>query len=174
VVDVEIVVELRFLAVSACWPVSVQPSRAFGFKAVTHGDYYEKFTLPKKPARLVVMFKEALVNIVEGTQGGLAGLLMDFEGIPLETYSRPESAFDIEVVGAEISVVVKAIQRASEMLEAGETQEVAFKSDKMVTIIRVVNDTYFLALALEPDGNFGKGRFLMRVAAPRLKTELEA
>ncbi len=148
--------------------------RILGFLAVTHWDNYEKFTWPKKPATLVIMFKEALVNIVDGTQGGLAGLLMDFEGIPLETYSRPEAAFDIEIVGAEISVVVKAIQRASEMLEAGETQEVAFKSDKMVTIIRVVNDTYFLALALEPDGNFGKGRFLMRVAVPGLKSELEA
>jgi predicted regulator of Ras-like GTPase activity (Roadblock/LC7/MglB family) len=120
------------------------------------------------------MFKEALANIVDSTPGGLAGLLMDFEGIPLETYSRPESALDIEVVGAEVSVVVKAIQRAAEMLEAGETQEVAFKSDRMVTIIRVVNETYFLALALEPDGNFGKGRFLLRVAAPQLKSELEA
>jgi len=135
---------------------------------------HEKFTSPEKPARLKTMFKEALANIVEGTPGGLAGLLMDFEGIPLETYSRPEAVLDIEMVGAEVSVVVKSIQRASEMLEAGETQEVAFKSDRMVTIIRVVNETYFIALALEPDGNFGKGRFLLRVAAPRLKSELEA
>ena len=94
------------------------------------------------------MFKEALANIVDGTPGGLAGLLMDFEGIPLETYSRPESVLDIEVVGAEVSVVVKAIQRAAEMLEAGETQEVAFKSDRMVTIIRVVNETYFLIVTV--------------------------
>jgi predicted regulator of Ras-like GTPase activity (Roadblock/LC7/MglB family) len=120
------------------------------------------------------MFKEALEKIVEGTQGGLAGLVMDFEGIPLETYSRSESEFDIEVVGAEVSVVVKAIQRASEMLEAGEAQEVAFKTERMVTLIRIINDTYFLALALEPGGNFGKGRYLLRLAAPQLKTELEA
>ena len=119
------------------------------------------------------MFKEALANIVDNTPGGLAGLLMDFEGIALETYSRPEAVMDIETVGAEVSVVVKAIQRASEMLEAGETQEVAFKSDRLVTIIRVVNETYFIALALEPDGNFGKGRFLLRVTAPQLKSELE-
>ena len=120
------------------------------------------------------MFKEALENIVEGTQGGLAGLLMDFEGIALETYSKAEATFDIETVGAEVSVVVKAIQRASEMLEAGDTQEVAFKSSRWVTLIRVVNETYFLALALQPDGNYGKGRYLLRVAAPRLKSELEA
>lgn len=120
------------------------------------------------------MFKEALQNIVEGTQGGLAGLLMDFEGIALETYSKSEASFDIETVGAEVSVVVKAIQRASEMLEAGETQEVAFKSTRMVTLIRVINDTYFLALALQPDGNYGKGRYLLRVTAPQLRSELEA
>jgi len=119
------------------------------------------------------MFKEALQNVVEQTQGGLAGLLMDFEGIPLETYSTPDTPFDIEAVGAEISVVVKAIQRASEMLDAGETKEVAFKTDKMVTLIRVINESYFLALSIEPDGNFGKGRYLLRIAAPKVLDELE-
>lgn len=133
----------------------------------------EKFTRGQKKDSLIPMFKEALQNIVEGTQGGLAGLLMDFEGIALESYSTSEANFDIETVGAEVSVVVKAIQRASEMLEAGETQEVAFKSTRMVTLIRVINETYFLALALQPDGNYGKGRYMLRVAAPQLRSELE-
>jgi predicted regulator of Ras-like GTPase activity (Roadblock/LC7/MglB family) len=118
------------------------------------------------------MFKEALRNIVEGTDGGLAGLLMDFEGIPVETYSRNESSVDIESVGAEVSVVVKAIQRATQMLDAGETREVAFKSDKLVTLIRVINESYFVAVALTPEGNLGKGRYLLRVLAPELADEL--
>jgi predicted regulator of Ras-like GTPase activity (Roadblock/LC7/MglB family) len=119
------------------------------------------------------MFREALQGVVDGTEGGIAGLLMDFEGIPLETYARKESGFDIEVVGAEVSVVVKAIQRATEMLDAGDTQEVAFKSDKMVTLIRVLNSSYFIALTIDPDGNLGKARYLMRIAAPALLQELE-
>ena len=119
------------------------------------------------------MFKEALQTAVDRTDGGVAGLLMDFEGIPVESYSREASAFDIEAVGAEVSVVVKAIQRASEMLEAGDTREVAFKSEKMVTLIRVINDSYFVAMTLVPDGNFGKGRFMLRLLAPQLKSELE-
>ena len=118
------------------------------------------------------MFKEALQGIVDGTDGGLAGLLMDFEGIPLETYAKDETPFDVEAVGAEISVVVKAMQRAIEMLDAGDTKEVAVKSEKMVTLIRVLDETYFLALAMKPDGNFGKGRYLLRVAAPKLVEEL--
>jgi predicted regulator of Ras-like GTPase activity (Roadblock/LC7/MglB family) len=118
------------------------------------------------------MFKEALKGVVDGTEGGLAGLLMDFEGIPLEIYAKDGAPFDIEAVGAEVSVVVKAIQRATEMLDAGVTKEVAFKSDKMVTLIRVLNDNYFLALTMDPDGNFGKGRYMLRRMAPGLLEEL--
>jgi predicted regulator of Ras-like GTPase activity (Roadblock/LC7/MglB family) len=118
------------------------------------------------------MFKETLQTVVNGTEGGLAGLLMDFEGLPLESYSTENSQFDIEAVGAEVSVVVKAIQRASEMLEAGDTREVAFKSAKMVTLIRILNENYFIALTMVPDGNFGKGRYMLRVAAPKLLEEL--
>jgi len=80
---------------------------------------------------------------------------------------------DIEAVGAEVSVVVKAIQRATEMLEAGDTREVSFKSDKMMTLIRVINDSYFVAMTLSPEGNFGKGRYMLRLLAPQLKSELE-
>ncbi|MEZ4372454.1 MAG: hypothetical protein R3B07_16625 [Polyangiaceae bacterium] len=119
------------------------------------------------------MFREALEGVVEGTDGGLAGVLMDFEGIALETYVKPEAGMDIEAIGAEVSVVVKAIQRATEMLDAGDTKEVSFKSERMVTLIRVVNEMYFLALTMKPDGNFGKGRFMLRTTAPRLLSELE-
>jgi predicted regulator of Ras-like GTPase activity (Roadblock/LC7/MglB family) len=118
------------------------------------------------------MFKQTLQGVVDGTHGGIAGLLMDFEGIPLESYAR-SGDFDIEAVGAEASVIIKSIQRATEMLEAGETREVSFRSERMSTVIRVINDNYFVAVALAPGGNLGKARFLLRVAAPRLRDELE-
>ncbi len=119
------------------------------------------------------MFKESLQGIVDSTDGGLAGVVMDFEGIPLEVYTRNEGPFDMEVVGAEVSVVVKAIQRTTQMLEAGETKEVAFKSEKLTTLIRVINEGYFMAVTMTPDGNMGRARYLMRVCAPKLKKELE-
>ncbi len=118
------------------------------------------------------MFKEALQELVEGTEGGLAGLLMDSEGIALESYARPDSPFDINTVGVEFSVVISSIKRASEMLEAGSTNEIAIGSDRLITLIRMLGDTYFLALAMSPDGNFGKGRYLMRTCAPKIIAEL--
>lgn len=124
------------------------------------------------PITLYRMFREALKEVVEGVGGGVAGMLMDFEGIPLDSFTRENAVFDIEAVGAEASVLVKSIQRATEMLDAGETQEVSIKSEKMVTLIRVLNETYFMAIALEPDGNLGKARYLLRVTAPKLLAEL--
>ena len=42
------------------------------------------------------MFKETLKELVEGTEGGLAGLLMDSSGIALESYAKDDSPFDIK------------------------------------------------------------------------------
>lgn len=119
------------------------------------------------------MFKEALAHVVDGTEGGLAGLLMDFQGVAVETYTRQGAGLDMDMVGAEFSVVIKSIQRAAESLDAGRAQEVAVSVDKMITVIRVLNADYFVALAMKPDGNIGKGRFLLRTAAPKLLAELE-
>jgi predicted regulator of Ras-like GTPase activity (Roadblock/LC7/MglB family) len=117
------------------------------------------------------MFKEAIRDVVEGTDGGLAGILMDFEGIAIDSYVKGES-LDINAVGAEYSVILKSILRATESLEAGGAREIAIQSDKLTTLIRILTDEYFLALTLTPDGNFGKGRYLMRTAAPKLIEQL--
>ncbi len=118
------------------------------------------------------MFKEALQELVEGTEGGLAGLLMDSSGIALESYAKADSPFDINTIGIEFSVVISSIKRASVMLEAGKAHEIAVGSDRLVTIIRTLGESYFLALAMTPEGNFGKGRYLMRTAAPKIMAEL--
>ena len=116
------------------------------------------------------MFKTILQDVVDKVEGGLGALLMGFDGIPVEQYS-PEG-YDIETLGMEFSVVLKDICRATASLEAGDTSEVAFRAEKVTTIIRLLNDEYYVALALKPDGNLGKGRFLLRLAAPRLAAEL--
>lgn len=118
------------------------------------------------------MFKDALRDLVEGTEGGLAALLMDSSGIALETYSRDGAPFDINAIGVEFGVVLGSIKRASEMLEAGSANEIAVGSERLMTLIRTLGDTYFLALAMTPEGNVGKGRYLMRTAAPKLIQEL--
>lgn len=117
-------------------------------------------------------FQAVLKEVVENTDGGLATLLMDFEGIELGSYSKPDAPFDITTIGIEFSVVLKSIQRAAQMLDAGETAEVAIQAEKVTTLIRIVSDTYFLAFSMTPDANIGKARYLLRTRVPVLRKEL--
>jgi len=118
------------------------------------------------------MFKETLREIVEKTEGSLAGVVMDSAGVAIESFAREDAGFDIDAVGIEYGVLLGSIRKATEQLEAGLTQEVAIGTDKMLTLIRTLGESYYLALTLRPDGNYGKGRFLMRCALPKLMAEL--
>jgi predicted regulator of Ras-like GTPase activity (Roadblock/LC7/MglB family) len=114
------------------------------------------------------MFKEILQDLVDRTDGGVAGLLMASDGIAIDQYSRGDGPFDIESVGMEYSVVLKGVQRAAEMLDAGSTEEVSVQTERLTTIVRMLSDEYFVALAVAPGGNLGKARYLLRVSAPKL------
>lgn len=118
------------------------------------------------------MFKDTLRDIVEQVDGAIAGLIMDSSGIPLERYTKQGATIDIDTVGIEFSVVISAVKQATAMLESGPARELSVATPKMTTVIRMLNDTYFLAVALTPAGNVGKGRYLMRTAAPKLIAEL--
>jgi hypothetical protein len=81
------------------------------------------------------MFKDALRDLVDGTEGGMAGLLMDSSGIALETYAKDDAPFDINTIGIEFSVVIGSIKRAAEMLGPAAPR-IAVGTDRLVTIIR--------------------------------------
>ena len=86
------------------------------------------------------MFQDALREIVDRTEGGVAGLIMDSEGIAVESYARDGAPFDITTIGIEFGVVLGSIKRAAESLEAGKAHEVAIGTDKMITLIRTLGD----------------------------------
>jgi predicted regulator of Ras-like GTPase activity (Roadblock/LC7/MglB family) len=112
------------------------------------------------------MFREILQEIVESTEGGTAGLLMGFDGIAIDQYNAGGGAFDVESVGMEYTVVLKGVQQAAEMLDAGTTNEISVQTERLTTVVRMINEEYFAAVTLHPDGNLGKARFLLRVKAP--------
>jgi len=118
------------------------------------------------------MFKEPLQKVVDNVEGGIAGLVMGFDGIAVEAYTREGHKIDINTVGMEFSFILTQVRKAAEILDVGKLNEVVIKAEKLTLVIRVLNPDYFLALALAPEGNFGKGRYLMRVVAPALQAEL--
>ena len=117
------------------------------------------------------MFETRLKDAVESVKGGEAVILMGFDGIPVDSYETTKK-WDIETVGMEFSVVLKEVRKAAELLNVGPADEMTIRTDKMATVLRVVNDGYFLAMALSPGGNVGKAKYVLRVLVPGLKEDL--
>jgi predicted regulator of Ras-like GTPase activity (Roadblock/LC7/MglB family) len=118
------------------------------------------------------MFQDNLKRLVSETEGGVAGLLMGFDGIAVDSYSAPDGGIDIQTVGMEFSFILTQVRKAAEILEVGAVQEIAIRAASLTILIRTVSTDYFVALAIRPDGNFGKGRYLLRVVAPKLQAEI--
>jgi predicted regulator of Ras-like GTPase activity (Roadblock/LC7/MglB family) len=118
------------------------------------------------------MFKDVLREVVERTEGGVAGLVMGFDGIAIERYLKSGADLDVESIGMEFGILLQQIGKAAEQLDAGAMQEVSVRAEKQTTVMRLLNDEYFVALTLEPGGNLGKGRFLLRTLTPKLLDEL--
>lgn len=116
-------------------------------------------------------FNEVVANIVESVHGGLAAVIMASDGIAVADYVKPGESLDIQTLGVEYSGVLSEMKKASEVLEAGKLEEVTICSESLTFIIRLITDEYFIALALSPEGNYGKGRYLVRVTAPELVEE---
>jgi len=118
------------------------------------------------------MFQAVLKDVVEATDGGVASVVMDLDGIALESYAKPDAPLDIMTVGIEVSVVLRSARQAATALGAGEATEVAIMTERMTTLVRLITPQYFMALSLGPGGNVGKGRYLLRTRAPELVGEL--
>ena len=113
------------------------------------------------------MFGSILQDTVENVKGAHAAILMGFDGIPVDAYTGNADS-DIESIGMEFSVLIKEIQSAAQQLEAGRANEITIRTEKFSTILRILNDEYFLAIAVGADGNLGKARYLLRMAVPKL------
>jgi predicted regulator of Ras-like GTPase activity (Roadblock/LC7/MglB family) len=120
----------------------------------------------------VPVFKNILRDVVENTDGAVASILMGFDGITVESYNGGRGSVDMESVGSEYSQVLTQVKTAANMLDMGTAKEVSVQAENLVTVMRVLNDEYFVALAIKPNGNIGKGRFLLRLQSGKLLESL--
>lgn len=118
------------------------------------------------------MFKQSLERIVEGTPEGTGAILMGYDGIAIDTYRDPESDVDLNLMGIEFSSIVKEIMQTAEILQSGELEEVAIKTDRCYIVLRHLTDEYFVALILKSSGNFGQGRYRLLRESFWLREEL--
>jgi predicted regulator of Ras-like GTPase activity (Roadblock/LC7/MglB family) len=111
--------------------------------------------------------------MVDRLSGGVAGILMGFDGIAVDSYTKPgEESLDIQTLGMELAHAIGAMRKAAEQLEVGQLNELSLKADKLVVFVYLVNEEYFIACAVKPEASFGKARYLMRLLAPKIQAEL--
>jgi predicted regulator of Ras-like GTPase activity (Roadblock/LC7/MglB family) len=118
------------------------------------------------------VFNEQLKKIVDRIDGGVGGLIMGLDGIAVASYLADNSKMDITTLGMEFSFILTQAKKASDILKLGGMEEFAIRAESLVLVIRMLSADYFLAVVLRSDGNFGKCRYLMRVAQPRISAEL--
>jgi predicted regulator of Ras-like GTPase activity (Roadblock/LC7/MglB family) len=118
-------------------------------------------------------FRTHLESVVNQVDGALACSVMGFDGISVETHQK-EEAGELELNGAwvEYANLLSQLKLAAETLKTGDVQEVSINSEHVLTLMRLISPEYFLVLALRADGNYGKGRYVLRVTAPRIRAEL--
>jgi predicted regulator of Ras-like GTPase activity (Roadblock/LC7/MglB family) len=115
-------------------------------------------------------FSDILKDVVGGTEGAIGALIVGLDGIPVEEYSVSKD-MDIQSMTVEYSSLLKEIEKGSQAAQMGSTREVTVIADKAMIMLRRLNEEYFFVLVIKPDGNFGKGRFLLRMSVPRLLKE---
>jgi predicted regulator of Ras-like GTPase activity (Roadblock/LC7/MglB family) len=121
--------------------------------------------------------RKPLEAICAGLPGVVTATIMGVDGLPVDSFvqeqaSSSESAPDVESLLVEFTGLIAQVQRSAQMFAAGGLEELSIASEHLITIIRPINDEYFLAVAMLPHANTGKGRYLVRIHAPRLASAL--
>jgi predicted regulator of Ras-like GTPase activity (Roadblock/LC7/MglB family) len=126
-------------------------------------------------------FSAILRTIVEGCGGGIGAALMGNDGIPIDQFTvatRPsgdgaaESDFEIDTVGAEFGRILEDIRKTFDSLAGGVVEETIVRGARFSLVFRAVDDENFLIVAIEPDGNLGKARYLIRRHLLAIRSEL--
>jgi predicted regulator of Ras-like GTPase activity (Roadblock/LC7/MglB family) len=118
-------------------------------------------------------FKAHLESVVSQVDGALSCSVMGFDGIAVESHQVPGTD-ELELTNTlvEFTNVLSQLKGAAELLKTGGVQEVSINTEKVLTLMRLITPEYFIVLALKPEGNYGKGRYVLRITAPKLRAEL--
>jgi len=122
-------------------------------------------------------FHAILESILSEANGGIGIALMGTDGIPIEQVqggaaSRAVLGDDVGTAGAEFGRILDEIRKASDVLGGGGMQETVVTLSRFSLIFHAVDDELFVVLAIAPDGNLGKARYLIRRHMPEIRQEL--
>jgi predicted regulator of Ras-like GTPase activity (Roadblock/LC7/MglB family) len=124
-------------------------------------------------------FESVLQSIVDECGGGWSAALMGLDGISITEVSASRGpdvndplGGDVTNAGIEFGRIIADMTKATDSLGTGSVREVMISLDRMNLVFHTVDDDLVLVLALSPDGNLGKARYLIRRNLMGIRAEL--
>lgn len=124
-------------------------------------------------------FESILQKIVDECGGGRGAALMGIDGIAIAEATaasgiEPDDPLrgDVTNAGIEFGRIIAEMAKASDSLGTGPVRESVLSLARATLIFHTVDEELILALALRPDGNLGKARYLIRRSLPEIRAEL--
>jgi predicted regulator of Ras-like GTPase activity (Roadblock/LC7/MglB family) len=124
-------------------------------------------------------FETILQSIVDECGGGCGAALMGLDGVAIATVGPTAGVEeddpmggDVTNAGIEFGRILGDMTKASDSLGTGPVQEAVLSLARATLIFHTVDEDLILVLALRPDGNLGKARYLIRRNLPQLRAEL--
>jgi predicted regulator of Ras-like GTPase activity (Roadblock/LC7/MglB family) len=118
------------------------------------------------------LFAETLKKVVDNIEGGIAAVVMGLDGIAVESYVKLDDRVDVNTVAMEFSFILGQVRKAGDSLAVGSLEELSVKAQRLLLVCRMLSPQYFVAIVMAPEGNFGKARYLARLAQPALVAQL--
>ncbi len=125
-------------------------------------------------------FEPTLQKMVDGCPGAIGIALMGSDGIPVaqlqlgvdDSGEAGELGEDVGAAGVEFGRILDEMRKAADALSAGRLNEAVVGLSRYWLLFRAVDDELFVVLALLPDANVGKARFLVRRHLLELQEQL--
>jgi predicted regulator of Ras-like GTPase activity (Roadblock/LC7/MglB family) len=118
------------------------------------------------------VFAETLKKVVDNIEGGIAAVIMGLDGIAVDSYVKLDDRVDVNTVAMEFSFILGQVRKAGDSLAVGSLEELSVKAQRLLLVCRMLSAQYFIAIVMAPEGNFGKARYLARLAQPALVAQL--
>lgn len=107
-------------------------------------------------------FEAILRGIVSQCPGCIGVALMGADGIPIAEAGGAGESDEVTLLGVEFGRVLEEARKVASTVNGGELEELVIAMARTQVVMRAVDRDTLLVLALDPSGNLGKARYLLR------------
>lgn len=117
-------------------------------------------------------FEAHLRNLVMETPGGIAGSVLDFDGMGIASFTT-DPDFPLTIADAELASIVTAVKKAAQSLSAGAPNESFLTTERYGFILKAVQNQYLISLIVDvKELNWGLTRLNINKLVPLIEQEL--